>query len=117
MVSNVKIMNVLLIILSNEKQNVVMVTVAKIQNVNLYTRAHVRKYVHYVPNAKNGIVQKFIHDPELDFALIKKIVPIWLAYVYIHQNVPNYSVQSEPIAVIFLANSIIHLNDRQYAIN
>jgi hypothetical protein len=68
----VKITNVLQIILSKEKGNVVMVIVAKQVTVNDYIQIHAPKNVIYVQNAKNGIVQKYIHVPELDLVLIKK---------------------------------------------
>ncbi len=113
----VKITNALQIILSNEKGNVVMVIVAKQVTVNDYIQIRAPKNVIYVQNAKNGIVQRYIHVPELDLVLIKKTVQIWLVCIYIHQNAPNYSVRLELIVVIFPVNSIIHLNDQQYVIN
>ncbi len=110
-------MNVLPIILSNGQQNVVMATVVKILTVNSYIRIRALINVRFVQDAENGIVQRYIHVPELDFVRIRKIVRIWFVCVYIRQNVLDYSVQLELIVVTCLANSNIHLNDNQYVIN
>jgi hypothetical protein len=76
MEKNVKITNALPIILSNGQGNVVMIMIAKLVIVNFYIPIHALKNVLYVPNAKNGIVQRYIHIFELDFVPTKKNVQI-----------------------------------------
>jgi hypothetical protein len=72
--SNVKIMDVLPIIRTNENRNVEMMEIAKIVTVYFYIPIRVLRNVSCVKCARNGIVQSCIHILDPDLVLMKKTV-------------------------------------------